>query len=78
MFGDWLGQHMEQRGIRSGRRLAVETGLDEQGILDWLLGRRVPELVEVEQVARFFGAPMLEALDARRRSEQALLERTKR
>ena len=50
-FSDWMGSQMDRVGIRSGRRLALETGLDEELILDWAIGRRVPQPYEVDLLA---------------------------
>jgi hypothetical protein len=72
LFGDWLASQMEQVGIRSGRRLALETGLDEQMILDCALGRRVPMPDEVERLADFFGVSEGYAQLLRTRTAQLL------
>jgi hypothetical protein len=78
-FSDWLGSQMDRVGIRSGRRLALETGLDEELILDWAIGRRVPQPIEVDRLARFFGVPAGDAQLLRSRTEQILaLSRGKR
>ena len=78
-FSDWLGGQMDRVGIRSGRRLAIETGLDEELILDWAIGRRVPQPSEVDRLARFFGVPAGEAQALRGRTAQLLaLSRNKR
>jgi hypothetical protein len=77
-FGGWLGEQMDKRGIRSGRRLALETGLDEQLLLDWQIGRRVPQPNDVDVLARFFGDRSPEPQRLRARAEQNLLARTRR
>jgi len=76
-FGGWLGEQMDRRGIRSGRRLALETGLDEQMLLDWQIGRRVPQPREVDALARFFGDRSAEPQTLRHRAEQLLLARSR-
>jgi len=72
MFSDWLSSQMDRVGIRSGRRLALESGLDEELILDWAIGRRVPPPNEVERLARFFGVPSGDAQTLRAQTEQIL------
>lgn len=74
-FADWLGAHMDRRGIRSGRRLAAETGLDELAVLDWAIGRRVPSPHEVGILAQFFNTAIDDALALRDRSEASLPRR---
>jgi hypothetical protein len=71
-FSDWLSGQMDRVGIRSGRRLAIETGLDEELILDWAIGRRVPQPAEVDRLARFFGVSAGDAQILRSRTEQIL------
>jgi hypothetical protein len=71
-FSDWLSGQMDRIGIRSGRRLALETGIDEQLILDWAIGRRVPQPDEVDRLAHFFGVTPGEAQMIRGRTEQML------
>jgi hypothetical protein len=71
-FSDWLNSQMDRVGIRSGRRLAIEAGLDEEMVLDWALGRRVPQPGEVDRLARFFGVPASEAQTLRAQTEQLL------
>ena len=68
-FADWLNAQMSQKGIRSGRRLALETGLDDIAILDWSIGRRVPTPQEAALLAKYFGVAPNEALELRARSE---------
>lgn len=77
-FGQWLGAQMERRGIRSGRRLAIEAGFEESVVLDWWLGRRVPQSPEVESLAQYFGVSPTEPLALRQRAEQELAARPKR
>jgi hypothetical protein len=77
-FADWLGQQMERNSIRSGRRLALETGLDEQAILDWAIGRRVPHVHEVDVLATFFRVPIADVMPIRDQSELALPSRARR
>jgi hypothetical protein len=69
---------MDRRGIRSGKRLGLETGFDEQAVLDWAIGRRVPQPTEVDLLARYFGVPSAEAQQLRQRGEQLLLARGRR
>jgi hypothetical protein len=76
-FSEWLGVQMDRKGIRSGRRLAAETGLEELLVLDWAIGRRVPSTEETDRLVRFFGANGREAHLLRDRSEQALPKRRK-
>ena len=71
-FSEWLDSQMERVGIRSGRRLALEAGLDEELVLDWAIGQRVPQPAEVDRLARFFGVPPGEAQLLRARTEQIL------
>jgi hypothetical protein len=71
-FSDWLSSQMERVGIRSGRRLAIEAGLDEEKVLDWTLGRRVPSPSDVDRLARFFRVPAGEAQTLRVQTEQLL------
>ena len=71
-FSEWMTQNMERVGIRSGRRLALETGLDEEMLLDWAIGRRVPQPFEVERLAGFFRTSQSEAQLIRARTEQLL------
>lgn len=77
-FADWLLQQMARRGIRSGRRLALETGLDEALLLDCAIGRRVPGAADVDVLARFFGVSPTEAQQLRERGEQATATRSRR
>jgi hypothetical protein len=72
MFSDWLSSQMDRVGIRSGRRLALESGLDEELILDWAIGRRVPAPTEVDRLARFSGVSSGDAQTLRARTEQIL------
>lgn len=74
-FAEWLGVQMDRKGIRSGRRLAAEAGLDEMLVLDWAIGRRVPSTEETDALVRFFGANGSEAHVLRDKSEQALPKR---
>ena len=71
-FAEWLGAQMDRRGIRSGRRLSSECGIDEMSVLDWAIGRRVPRPEEVDVLVRFFGANGDEAHSLRDRSEAAM------
>ena len=74
-FAEWLGVQMDRKGIRSGRRLAAETGLDELLVLDWAIGRRVPTREETDTLVRFFATNSAEAHALRDKSEQALPKR---
>jgi hypothetical protein len=77
-FGLWLGFQMDRVGIRSGRRLALETGFEEEAVLDWATGRRIPSEQEVRLLARFFGQKPDEALKLRARDEEAKLAKLAR
>jgi hypothetical protein len=74
-FAEWLGVQMDRKGIRSGRRLAAETNMDEMLVLDWAIGRRVPSAQETDTLVRFFAANGSEAHALRDKSEQALPKR---
>ena len=52
-FDRWLDAQMNSRGIRSARRLAMESGLDPDRVADWVLGTALPTDKECDQLAAF-------------------------
>ena len=77
-FAEWLGQNMNHRGIRSGRRLAIESGYEEQTVLDWVIGRRLPDSACVENLCTFFGCPSPDIPAMLQRSERMMPMRGRR
>ena len=77
-FAEWLGQNMSHRGIRSGRRLAIESGYDEPSVLDWVIGRRVPDSTCIQNLAVFFGVPSPDIPTMLQRSERLMPARGRR
>lgn len=64
-FESWLTAQMSSRGIKSARRLGLETGLDPSRVSDWLLGTSVPSDDECAVLAGYFDAPVAEVLERR-------------
>jgi hypothetical protein len=64
-FDVWLNAEMAARGIKSARRLALESGLDADRVADWVLGTAMPSDVECAKLAGYLKLPANEVEERR-------------
>ena len=64
-FDSWLNVQMSNKGIKSARRLGLESGLDPSRVSDWLLGTAMPNDQECETLAGYLGVPADEVKERR-------------
>jgi hypothetical protein len=70
-FGAWLQGEMDARRIRSASRLAREAGLDPNVLIEWVLGRQLPNDEECALLGAHLG---FAAEDVRDRAYRSLTE----
>lgn len=64
-FDAWLNAEMSARGIRSARRLALESGLDPDKVADWMLATSMPSDEECARLAAYLKVDVAEVQERR-------------